>query len=198
MPPVLVLASTSRYRAALLKRLGLPFRTESPGVEEMPRAGETPLATALRLAHAKANAVAARFPDALVLASDQVADCDGRLLGKPGDAVRACEQLRASSGRAVVFHTAVALCHARGSLVLSHVDRTTVHFRALDDAAIDAYVRRDRPFDCAGGFRAEGLGVTLFESIASSDPTALIGLPMIWVAAALRHAGLDPLATGQP
>lgn len=193
----LVLASTSGYRASLLERLGLPFLIEPPGVDEAPLAGESPEATALRLALAKSESVAARLPDALVLASDQVADCAGTLLGKPGDAARACAQLRASSGRPVVFHTAVVLRHAAARLVLSHVDRTTVNFRALDDAAIDAYVRRDRPFDCAGGFRAEGLGVALFESIESRDPTALVGLPLIWVAAALRSAGLDPLAAVQ-
>jgi septum formation protein len=198
MPAGLVLASTSRYRASLLERLGLPFRTEPPGVEETALAGETPEATALRLALAKAESVANRFPDAWVLGSDQVADCAGTRLAKPGDAARARAQLRASSGRAVVFHTAVALRHAARQIAVSHVDRTTVHFRRLDEAAIDAYVRRDQPFDCAGGFRVEGLGAALFDSIESSDPTALVGLPLIWVAAALRNAGLDPLTARQP
>ena len=193
MPAGLILASTSRYRATLLERLGLPFRTEAPGVVEQPLADEAPAALALRLALAKADAVCTRFADHLVLASDQVADCDGRLLGKPGNAERCREQLRASSGRSVTFHTAVVLRHAAQSLTLSHVDRTTVRFRQLDSVAIEAYVRHDRPFECAGGFRAEGLGVALFDAIESTDPTALIGLPLIWVADALRRTGLDPL-----
>lgn len=197
MPSGLVLASTSRYRAALLERLGLPFRVAAPGVDEEPRDGEAPAGLALRLAEAKAQSVASQFPDALVLGSDQVADCEGRMLGKPGDAAHCREQLAACSGRSVEFHTAVVLHHAAASFARSHVDRTTVRFRALDAAAIEAYVRRDKPFDCAGGFRAEGLGVALFESIDSSDPTALIGLPLIWVAAALKRAGLDPLAPAQ-
>jgi septum formation protein len=195
MPARLILASTSRYRATLLARLGLPFRTEAPGVTEGVLPDEATDALALRLARAKAEAVAARFPDDLVLASDQVADCAGRVLGKPGDAVRCREQLLASSGRQVVFHTAVVLRHAAASLTFTHVDRTTVQFRELDLPAIDAYIRLERPFDCAGAFRAEGLGVALFDAIESSDPTALIGLPLIWVADALRRAGLDPLAT---
>jgi len=198
MPARLILASTSRYRATLLARLGLPFRTEAPALAEAALAGEAPEALAVRLALAKAEAVAARFPGDLVLASDQVADCEGQVLGKPGDAARCREQLSASSGRSVLFHTAVVLRHAATSLTLSHVDCTTVHFRELDRLAIEAYVRHDRPFDCAGGFRAEGLGVALFDSIESSDPTALIGLPLIWVANALRRAGLDPLAADQP
>ena len=190
----LILASTSPYRAHLLARLGLPFRTEAPGVAEDVFTMEAPESLALRLAHAKAEAIANRFPDDWVLGSDQVADCEGRVVGKPGDADRCREQLLASSGRSVVFHTAVVLRRAAISLTQSHVDRTIVHFRELDAPTIDAYVRHDQPFDCAGGFRAEGLGVVLFESIESSDPTALIGLPLIWVAEALRRAGLDPLA----
>jgi len=197
MPARLILASTSPYRAALLTRLGLPFAIESPGIGETALPGEAPEALALRLALAKAEAVAARYPDDLVLASDQVADCDGRILGKPGDAERCREQLRASSGRSVVFHTAVTLRHVAVARTLSAVDRTVVRFRTLDPATIAAYVARDRPFDCAGGFRAEGLGVALFERIESSDPTALIGLPMIWVANALRNSGLDPLTAAQ-
>lgn len=198
MPPRLILASTSRYRATLLARLGLPFRAEAPGVAEDALVAETPAALALRLAHAKAGAIAARFPEALVLGSDQVADCEGRVLEKPGDADRCREHLVASSGRSVVFHTAVVLRRTATSLTLSHVDRTAVHFRELDLPAIEAYIRHDRPFDCAGGFRAEGLGVALFDAVESSDPTALIGLPLIWVANALRQAGLDPLLGDQP
>jgi septum formation protein len=194
MPGRLILASTSRYRATLLTRLGLPFRAEAPGLAEVAPPDEASDALALRLARAKAEAVAARFPEDLVLGSDQVADCAGRVLGKPGDAERCREQLLVSSGRVVVFHTAVVLRHAAASLTMAHVDRTTVQFRELDLRSIDAYIQLERPFDCAGGFRAEGLGVALFDAIESRDPTALIGLPLIWVANALRRAGLDPLA----
>ena len=197
MPARLILASTSPYRASLLARLGLPFASESPGIAEDALADEAPAARALRLAQAKAEAIAVGHPEDWVLGSDQVADCEGRVLGKPGDAAGCREQLRASSGRSVVFHTAVVLRRLLPSLTLSHVDRTTVRFRELDAPAIEAYIQRDRPFDCAGGFRAEGLGVALFASVESSDPTALIGLPMIWVATALRQAGLDPLAADQ-
>ena len=197
MPARLILASTSRYRANLLARLGLPFRAEAPGVAEAVLPDERADALALRLARAKAEAVAARIPDDLVLASDQVADCGGRVLGKPGNAARCREQLLASSGRSVAFHTAVVLRHASASLTFAHVDCTIVRFRELDLPAIDAYIELERPFDCAGGFRAEGLGVALFDAIESSDPTALIGLPLIWVANALRRAGLDPLAVAQ-
>jgi 7-methyl-GTP pyrophosphatase len=193
MSPVLILASTSPYRAALFARLGVEFRVEAPGVDESSLAGESSGEQALRLAHVKAAAVAARFPQAWVLGSDQVALCNGRVHGKPGDAESCIRQLQASSGQRVVFHTAAVLRHADSGRTLEHVDRTTVRFRELGDAEITAYVQRDRPYDCAGGFRCEGLGITLFDAIESSDPTALIGLPMIWVAGALRTAGLDPL-----
>jgi septum formation protein len=197
MPPVLFLASTSRYRAAQLARLGLPFQVEAPLVDEAPIPGEAPAARARRLAHAKALAVSSRHPEAWVLGSDQVADCAGRIHDKPGDAARCREQLRASSGRAVQFHTAVVLRRHRPEAVREHVDRTIVHFRALGDEEIARYVERDLPFDCAGGFRCEGLGVALFEAIETRDPSALVGLPLIWVAQALREAGLDPLAPVQ-
>ena len=156
--------------------------------------GEAPAARALRLAHAKALAVSTRHPDAWVLGSDQVADCGGRIHDKPGNAERCREQLRASSGRAVEFHTAVVLRCYRCDAVHEHVDRTVVRFRPLGDQEIARYVERDRPFDCAGGFRCEGLGVALFDAVETSDPSALVGLPLIWVAKALRAAGLDPLA----
>jgi septum formation protein len=195
--PRLILASTSPYRAALLARLGLPFQVEAPAVDEAAVPGEDPGARALRLAHAKARAVSERHPGAWVLGSDQVADCDGRTHDKPGNAERCCQQLRASSGRGVLFHTAVVLLCAEPAVMREHVDCTTVRFRRLEDEEIERYVERDRPFDCAGGFRSEGLGVTLFDSVESRDPTALVGLPLIWVAAALRAAGLDPLAPDQ-
>lgn len=194
MPSALYLASTSPYRAAQLARLGPAFCIEAPQVDETGIPGEAPAARALRLAHAKALAVSTRHPEAWVLGSDQVADCGGRIHDKPGDAERCREQLRASSGRAVEFHTAVVLRRHRPDAVHEHVDRTIVHFRPLGDEEIARYVERDRPFDCAGGFRCEGLGVALFDAVETRDPSALVGLPLIWVAKALRAAGLDPLA----
>jgi septum formation protein len=197
MPVSLILASTSPYRAALLRRLGLPFRVEAPGVAEGLLADEAPAAGALRLARAKALAVAAFHADDWVLGSDQVADCDGRILEKPGNADRCREQLAACSGRSVRFYTAAALARGPRGAVSQHVDCTTVRFRQLTQEEIARYVQRDRPFDCAGGFRCEGLGIALFDGIDGSDPTALIGMPLIWVAGALRQAGLDPLAETQ-
>jgi septum formation protein len=197
MLPRLILASTSPYRAGLLKRLGLPFAVEAPGVDEGLREGEPSGARALRLAEAKAEAVAARHVNAWVIGSDQVATCAGRILDKPGDAARTREQLAASSGREVEFHTAVVLARARPRASLEHVDVTRVKFRRLAPAEIARYVELDRPFDCAGGFRGEGLGVALFESVETRDPTALVGLPLIWLAGALRDAGLDALAPAQ-
>lgn len=193
-----ILASGSPYRASLLARLGLAFSTESPGVDEAAIAGELPRARALRLAHAKAAAVASRTPEAWVLGSDQVAVCRGQVHDKPGNAARCREQLVASSGEAVEFHTAVVLLRHGLPSVFEHVDFTRVRFRQLDPDEIARYVEIDRPFDCAGGFRSEGLGAALLHSIETQDPAALIGLPIIWVARALREAGLDPLAPPQP
>lgn len=187
----------SKYRAELLARLGIPFTTESPGVDEAVIEGEPPRARALRLAHAKANAVGSRAPEAWVLGSDQVAICGGQVHDKPGDATRTREQLRASSGHTVDFHTAVVLLRGQPSAVLEHVDLTRVRFRSLTENEIARYVEIDRPFDCAGGFRSEGLGATLLQSIETQDPAALVGLPLIWVAQALCEAGLDPLAPPQ-
>ncbi len=197
MQAPLILASTSRYRAAQLQCLGLPFAIEAPGVDESPMEGEPPGVRAQRLALAKASAVSRRHPEAWVIGSDQVAECAGRIHDKPGDPGRACAQLRASSGRVVRFHTAVALSRARPATSREHVDLTVVQFRALSDDEIARYVARDQPFDCAGGFRCEGLGVALFESVETCDPSALVGLPLIWVAQALREAGLDPLGIPQ-
>ena len=188
----LFLASTSRYRAALLERLGLPFAVEAPGVDEADQMAEAPRARALRLAHAKAAAVSTRHPGAWVIGSDQVAACGERIFEKPGDAARCREQLAASSGRQVEFHTAAVLCRAEPRSVAEHVDYTTVHFRTLTPQEIARYVELDQPFDCAGGFRSEGLGAALFESLDTRDPAALVGLPVIWLAGALRAAGYDP------
>lgn len=198
MTPPLILASSSLHRAALLRRLGLPFSVEAPGVVENLVAGEAPAARALRLALAKAGAVAATHRHAWVLGSDQVADCDGKILEKPGDADGCRSQLAASSGRSVRFLTAAVLMRGEPAAMSQHVDCTNVRFRSLTGAEIARYVQIDRPFDCAGGFRCEGLGIALFDGIDCSDPTALIGLPLIWVASVLRKAGLDPLAANQP
>src|SRR5688500_8439831 len=189
----LVLASTSPYRAELLRRLGLGFEPVAPGVDESPKGAESPGARALRLARAKALAVAARYPGSWVIGSDQVADLEGRILGKPGDAARCRAQLGAESGSVVEFHTAAVLLRHEPRSALEHVDRTAVRFRRLTTAEIARYVELDRPFDCAGSFRSEGLGAALFESMETCDPTALVGLPLIWLAGALRATGLAPL-----
>ena len=194
MAPALILASTSPYRADLLGRLGLAFEAVAPGVDEAPQGGESPRARALRLAKAKADAVAKRFPGSWVIGSDQVADLGGRILDKPGDAARCREQLAAESGSVVEFHTAAVLLRLESRSVFEHVDRTAVRFRTLSADEIARYVELDRPFDCAGGFRSEGLGAALFESMETRDPAALVGLPLIWLAGALRAAGLDALA----
>lgn len=185
--PGLVLASTSRYRQALLARLGVPFSVESPEVDETALSGEAPAALALRLAEAKAGAVAERHGDACVIGSDQVAACGALRLGKPGGREAAIAQLRAMSGASVVFHTAVCVRWPDGAR--NALDRTVVRMRALSDAEIARYVDAERPFDCAGSFKAEGLGIALFDAIESEDPTALVGLPLITTARMLREAG---------
>jgi septum formation protein len=190
MPPI-ILASTSRYRRELLARLQLPFTTRSPETIEDAIDGEAPAMMAARLALAKAKSIVA--PDAIVIGSDQVASLDGLVLRKPGSREVAVAQLRACRGRSVLFHTAVALLAARTGTTLQHVDRTEVTFRRLDDAALERYVELERPLDCAGSFKSEGLGVALFERISSEDPTALVGLPLIFVADALRKLGADAL-----
>lgn len=190
--PRLILASTSRYRRELLSRLGLPFEVQSPGVPEDARAGEAPAAMAARLALAKARSIST--PGAIVIGSDQVASLDGELLRKPGVPDVAVAQLLACQGRTVLFHTAVAVIATDSGAAAEHVDVTEVRFRRLDAAALTEYVRREQPLDCAGAFKSEGLGVALFEQISSNDPTALIGLPLIWLAGALRQLNVDPLA----
>ena len=187
MNPRLVLASTSRYRRELLERLRLPFDVTRPQVDETPLPGESPVALARRLAGAKAAAVAGGS-DAWVIGSDQVACLDGRPLGKPGAADAAVAQLRRMSGRAVEFLTAVCVAH-RGGHAFHALDTTTVRFRPLDEDAIARYVAAEQPFDCAGSFKSEGLGITLFDAIETRDPTALVGLPLIATARLLRQAG---------
>jgi septum formation protein len=184
----LILASTSAYRRELLSRLRLPFETARPEVDETPLRDETPPALAQRLAMAKAGVVARREAGALVIGSDQVAELDGQSLGKPGSRDGAIAQLGAMSGREVQFRTAVCV-QREGDAPRVAVDTTTVRFRPLSLAEIERYVDAEEPFDCAGSFKAEGLGITLFEAIESSDPTALIGLPLILTARLLREAG---------
>lgn len=187
--PRLILASTSTYRRALLERLNLPFDTARPEVDETALSDETPQALAVRLARAKAEAVLdPGQPDLWVIGSDQVAELDEEPLGKPGSVARAEAQLRAMSGREVRFLTAVCLV-GPGGRRLEALDVTTVHFRPLSNGEIARYVDRERPLDCAGSFKSEGLGITLFEAIENRDPTALVGLPLIATARLLREAG---------
>jgi septum formation protein len=192
--PLILLASTSPHRRALLDRLGLHFQSLAPAVPEGLLPGELPAARAARLALAKAQAVAAAHPAAIVIGSDQVASLTSpagpQVLRKPGDRDTCRQQLRAMSGKTAHFDTAVAV--VQGNTQLLHSEPTLVHFRTLEDAAIESYMDREPSFDCAGGFKCEGLGVTLFESIESRDPTALVGLPLIWVCAALRRLGVSP------
>lgn len=193
--PRLILGSTSPYRRDLLARLGLPFMVTAPEVDEAPVPGEAPAATALRLAVAKARAVAARHADALVIGSDQVADCAGRLIGKPGSRERAHAELRRLSGQVVVFHTGLALVHASSGRLQTALVAVTTSFRSFGDDEIAAYLEREAPYDCAGGIKAETSGIALCESIVSDDPTALIGLPLIALCRMLRAEGVDPLGT---
>lgn len=185
----LILASTSAYRRELLSRLRLPFETASIAVDETPREGELPADLALRLAQDKARAGLALHPQACVIGSDQVADLAGQPLGKPGSRQAALQQLQRMSGQAVHFHTAVAVASADGLLRLS--DRTTVRFRTLGEAEIVRYIDLESPLDCAGSFKCEGLGISLFDAIETRDPTALVGLPLIALSRLLRQAGFQ-------
>jgi septum formation protein len=188
MPP-LILASTSAYRRELLARLGLPFECVAPAVDETPIPAESPHERAVRLGVAKASAVAKQFPGSVVIGSDQVGICKGEVLEKPGSAARTRAQLQWLSASAATFHTAVAVVHSEPSHSLQFVDTTTVYFRALSDDEIDRYITAERPFDCAGGFKCEGLGISLFTRIVSEDPSGLVGLPLIAVARTLRQIG---------
>jgi len=190
------LASTSGYRRALLARIHNSFQCQAPGVVESRLEGESGLAMVRRLALAKARAVAARHPDAWVIGSDQAAVLmDGTqehlILGKPGTAQRCIEQLRSCSGRTVAYLTAVAVVRDRDASVFEFVDTTRVAYRVLDETTIERYVARESPVDCAGGFKSEGLGISLCESIDSVDPSALIGLPLIRLCAVLREVGFE-------
>ena len=189
-PRALVLGSTSPYRRELLQRLRLPFTVAAPAVDETPQPDEAPHALALRLALAKAQAVAAQHPDAVVIGSDQVADLAGEPLGKPGHHDRAVAQLRQMRGRTVVFQTAVAVVCAATGFEQVELAPVRVRFRGLSDAEIERYLQAEQPYDCAGSAKSEGLGISLLDAILSDDPTALVGLPLIRTCRMLRAAGL--------
>ena len=189
----LILASTSPYRARLLQRLQVPFTCESPHTDETPVPGEPPKELAMRLSLAKARAVATRNPGAWVIGSDQVATLDNQIMGKPGNHENATQQLRASSGKEVRFYTGVALVGGPKMQEWFHVEHFSVYFQSLSDSAIEHYLLLEQPYDCAGSFKCEGLGVVLFSSLQGEDPTGLEGLPLIAVTRLLREAGIDPL-----
>lgn len=190
----LILGSTSRYRSDLLGRLGYPFETAAPHVDESVQAGESPRDMAFRLAREKACAVAASFPEAVVIGSDQVADLNGEALGKPGTHERATVQLRRMRGQIVRFHTAVAVVCLAAGFDEARLCSVNVQFRELSDSEIEHYLRLEQPYDCAGSAKSEALGIALVRSIESDDPTALIGLPLIHTCTLLRAAGIDVLA----
>lgn len=189
-PMKLVLASTSAYRRELLQRFDLPFDVARPDIDETPLPGETPQATAERLAVEKARAVAGQFEDALIIGSDQVAHMGDTRFGKPGTVERAIAQLQAMSGRTVIFHTALAVLNTRSGHVQLDAVPTQVRFRTLGDDEIVRYVNKERPLDCAGSAKSEGLGITLLDALAGDDPNALVGLPLIALARMLRNEGI--------
>jgi septum formation protein len=189
----LILASTSRYRRELFKRLGIAFECMAPEVDETGQDNESPADLCARLSRAKAQAIAAQYPEALVIGSDQVAELAGEAIGKPGTREHSRLQLAAASGNCVQFHTGVCVMHAASSKKLQHIDLTEVRFRVLTADMIEHYLDREAALDCAGGFKCEGLGISLFESIRSDDPTALIGLPLIAVRRMLGAFDIDPL-----
>jgi septum formation protein len=192
-PRQLVLASTSRYRRTLLERLGFPFECADPKTDEAALPGEAPGATALRLAEAKARAAARRFPEALIIGSDQVASCDGTRLEKPGSHENAVRQLTAMSGKVATFDTAVAVLDAKANAVRTRLVPCRVSFRTLSSATIETYLRKEKPYDCAGSAKAEGLGITLIARIDTEDPTSLVGLPLIALTELLAAAGMPVL-----
>jgi septum formation protein len=192
-PRQVVLASTSKYRRGLLERLGIPFACADPGVGEAALPGEAPAATARRLAEAKARAVSVRYPDALVIGSDQVASCDGQRLDKPGNHENAARQLAMVSGRSALFDTGIAVLDTKSGQLEARVVPCRVVFRELGAGEIERYLRREQPYDCAGSAKAEGLGIALIARIDTEDPTSLIGLPLIALSEMLRAAGCDVL-----
>ncbi len=189
--PNTILASSSVYRRELLARLGFAFRCQVADIDEAPLENETPREVTIRLATEKAQSVACNLESGLVIGSDQVADRNDQLLGKPGDPETARQQLLACSGKQIRFYTAVSVVNAANSTIRQLLDTTTVKFRLLSEETVDRYIRRESALDCAGGFKSEGLGITLFEVIESDDPTALIGLPLISLTKLLRAEGID-------
>ncbi len=187
----IILASSSRYRRELLQRLGVPFESWSPDVDETPRPSEPPRETAIRLARVKAEAGARKFPSAWIIGSDQVADLDGRPLGKPGTFENARQQLRDVSGHSVLFHTALCVWNARLERRHERLVTTDVAFRRLTEAEIERYLEREHALDCAGSAKSEGLGISLLSRLGGEDPTALVGLPLIALASMLRAEGFD-------
>jgi septum formation protein len=186
----LVLASSSPFRQTLLQRLGLPFETANPAIDETPQANENPEQTAARLAHTKAQAVAARFPGALIIGSDQVAVCDGVALGKPGTHENAVRQLRMMRGKSTTFFTALCLLNAATGKSQSALAANTVYFRDYSDDDIERYLRREQPYNCAGSAKAEGLGIVMISRMQGDDPNALIGLPLIELTSMLKREGV--------
>lgn len=191
--PDIVLASTSPFRRELLARLGLPFLTASPDVDETPLPGEAPEATAMRLSESKARAVAARHPEALIIGSDQVACLEGRVFGKPGSHDNAVRQLQTMRGRSVNFFTGLCLLNARTGLARLRGVSTLVTFRDLSDDEIERYLRKEQPYNCAGSAKSEGLGIALIARMAGEDPNALIGLPLIALCDLFREEGINPI-----
>ena len=187
----IVLASGSKYRKALLKRLGLPFKTWAPDIDEAPLAPELPRETAIRLARAKAEAGGKQFSQSWIIGSDQVADLDGKPIGKPGGLENARLQLRELSGHTVLFHTALCVWNARLERRHERLVTTDVAFRRLTDAEIDRYLELEGAFDVAGSAKSEGLGISLLSRLGGDDPTALVGLPLIALSAMLRAEGFD-------
>lgn len=187
--PTIFLASSSAYRRGLLDRFLDHYETLSPGVDESNEQGLPPEELATYLARKKAEAVAINARDALIIGADQIAVLEGQVLGKPGDHQKAVEQLLAAAGKSVTFLTAVCMLDPVGRARYEHTDKTTVHFRQFDRRLAETYLRHDEPYDCAGSFKLEGAGFVLFDSVATDDPTALIGLPMIWLADRLLQLG---------
>ncbi len=193
--PQLILASTSPYRKEFLKRLGIPFDSKNPQVDESENEGETALKLAVRLAHAKAERIAKPIKDSnkIIIGADQTASINNQLLRKPGNRDNALRQLMACQGKVVSFYTACCVIDSRSGGLRQHTDQTQVRFLTLSKKQLERYIEIEKPFNCAGGFKAEGLGISLFQSITSTDPTALLGLPLIWLAGILRELDLDPL-----
>ncbi|MDM5131249.1 Maf family protein [Aeromonas piscicola] len=190
MPTPLILASTSRYRKALMEKLALPFECAAPEVDESPLPDESAEALVARLALAKASAIADQFDQGLIIGSDQVCVCDGQILGKPGTVEKAVAQLMTAQGRSVTFYTGLCVLDAASGRTEQLVEPFTVHFRTLDEAALRRYVEAELPLDCAGSFKCEGMGIVLFKGLEGRDPNALIGLPLIGLIELLARHGL--------